>query len=280
LADLSLSATGTAPAGAITGDLAQTLAALTLSSVGTVEVRSALAKTLAQVATSATAGTVEVRGTLSAQLAALVASAAGAVEVRGALASTLAAVSPSAAGGVEVRGTSAATLGGLGLAADGIAGEAPIEGTLSATLGTATLAATGTVAVPLEAPGSARRTGKRVQVGPKRRNRLTEGALFARLEGVSVQATATTETRGAVVATLGNAECIARGRTSINAGLKSTLVSLTASGSGRVAHPLRAALARTLDGVTTQAHGFAQRSVVARRREEEQLFGLVEEEAA
>jgi hypothetical protein len=109
-------------AGVTAGALAQTLAALTVSS----------------------AGTVEVQGTADTTLDALVSSAAGTVAVQGASAVMLAALTISGAGGVEAKGASAQTLAALTGAAEGTVADGPI-GALAVTLASLTGAAEGQV---------------------------------------------------------------------------------------------------------------------------------------
>lgn len=104
----------------ISGTLAVTLDALTLSATGTVDIQANAAPTLGALTLSATATN----------------------EASGALAVTLGDVTLSATGTAEAQGTLAVTLDALALGATGIA---EVSGTLAATLGDVTLAATGTV---------------------------------------------------------------------------------------------------------------------------------------
>lgn len=109
------------PALPVNGTLTKTLAALTSSATGTVEIAGAVSKTLAALTCTATialdAGTGE--GALSATLAALTSAATGTVAIAGQVAATLAALSVTAAGGSEHTGAVTATLGALTVAARG-----------------------------------------------------------------------------------------------------------------------------------------------------------------
>lgn len=86
-----------ASAGSITGDLAQTLANVTVSAAGTSGVSGTLAATLDNVTVAAT-GTLAIAGTAANTLANVTSSAAGAVALTGALSQTLGNVTVSAAG--------------------------------------------------------------------------------------------------------------------------------------------------------------------------------------
>jgi hypothetical protein len=151
---------------AITGSLTATLAALTSSTSGTVEITGSLAKTLGAI-TSSTSGTVTINGSLAKTLGAVTLSAAGSVDIDGTLAKTLAALAISAAGevGEESTATLSQTLAALMLSASGTvdidaalaktlaalsisaSGTVDISASLSKTLGTLTTSATGTVDV-------------------------------------------------------------------------------------------------------------------------------------
>ncbi len=105
----------------INGALTKTLAALTSSASGTVEIAGAVSKTLAALTCTATialdAGTGE--GALSATLAALTSAATSTAAIAGQAAATLAALAVSATGASEHTGALTATLGALTVAARG-----------------------------------------------------------------------------------------------------------------------------------------------------------------
>ena len=103
------------------GTLTKTLAALTSSATGTVEIAGTVSKTLSSLTCAATialdAGTGE--GTLSATLGALTSAATGTVVIAGQVAATLATLTTTATGASEHTGAAAVTLGALTVAARG-----------------------------------------------------------------------------------------------------------------------------------------------------------------
>ena len=131
----------------VQGAVAQTLGSASLSSAGTVDVQGALSQTLADATLSAD-GDVEVQGAVAQTLGDASLSAAGIVEVQGALSQTLADATLSADGDVEVQGAVAQTLDDASLSAAGVVVDAgTITGSLNQTLGDANLSGAGTVEV-------------------------------------------------------------------------------------------------------------------------------------
>jgi formylmethanofuran dehydrogenase subunit C len=176
-----------APSG-ITGDLALTTGAATLSAAGTVLVSGTLSKTTAA-ATLSAAGTVLVSGGLTTTTGAATLSSAGTVLVSGTLSKTAGAATLAAAAFVGNNATLSATTGAATLSA---AGTVLVSGTLSKTTGAATLSATGltaalgtlsrtTGAAALSAAGTVLVSGTL--------SRTTDPATIAAAGGVIVSAT-------------------------------------------------------------------------------------------
>ena len=128
--------------GDITGNAAQTLAALTQAATGAVEVSGDAAQALPAI-TQAASGAVEVAGEAAQALPALTQAAAGAVEVAGDAAQTLPAIAQSASGAVEVAGGAAQVLPAITQSASG---KSEIAGNAAQTLPAVQQAATGTTA--------------------------------------------------------------------------------------------------------------------------------------
>lgn len=134
------------PASGGTGVLAQTLAAVTLASAGTLPIQGVTAKTLAALAL-ASAGTLPIVGASAPTLGLVTLSSASAVALQAALAQTLGALTLASAGGAPaILGVLAQTLGAATLSS---AGTLPLNGTLAQTLGA--LALTSASVVPLNA---------------------------------------------------------------------------------------------------------------------------------
>lgn len=133
----------TTAAGAVSGTASISLAALTSSASGTVNLAGAAAITLGTL-TSSAAGTVSggtgINGSASITLAAATSSAAGTVLVAGAASTTLGALTVQAAGAVAVAGSASVT---LGAATTQAAGAVAVKGAATITLGAATVSATG-----------------------------------------------------------------------------------------------------------------------------------------
>ena len=131
-----------AAGGDITGDAAQTLAALTQSASGAVEIQGDTAQSLPAIEQSA-AGEVEVSGDAGQTLPSLTQSAAGIVEVAGDAGQTLPSLTQSAAGSLGRIGTAAQVLPALEQSA---AGEVNVQGVAAQTLPALDQAAAGTTA--------------------------------------------------------------------------------------------------------------------------------------
>lgn len=138
LADVTSSATGTVD---ITGVVNATLANVTSSATGALAIAGTLSQTLANVTLSAS-GTVGagITGDLAVTLANVTLSSAGVLAITGTASPTLANVTLSAVGALALTGALSKTLAAVTLTADGTGG---ILGQLNATLAAVTLSAAG-----------------------------------------------------------------------------------------------------------------------------------------
>jgi hypothetical protein len=195
-----------------TGTLTATLAAATLSGVGTAAIDGDLTATLGA-ATLTGVGTVAIDGDLTATLAAATLTASGTARATGTLTATLADATIAAAGTVAnapAIGTANITLAAATLAATGTAA---IDGDLAATLGDATLAGVGSVSSPGEA----------------------EGTLNVTLADATLGGVGTVKVDGDAAITLADATLSGSGKVAIDGDLAVTLADATCSGTGQVA---------------------------------------------
>lgn len=249
----------------VSGSLAVTLAAATLSAAGAVAVAGTATPTLAAV-TVTSAGTVAVAGAAAVTLGAATLSATGAVAVVGSASPTLGAATLSASGGVATAGTVAATFDDATLSAAGVAqvaaavavtlgsitltaeGVVPVVGALAITMDALTPAATGAVAATGAAAGTLDDCVLVATGGGG-----VEAALVQTLADCTSLSTATVAITGAVAATLANVTAAATGAVSVTGQVAVSLADCTlsaTSGSGVVGQ-----VAITLDAVQTAAAG-------------------------
>lgn len=208
-----------------TGTLTATLAALTSSAAGTVDIAGTLSKTLG-VLTSSAAGTVDLTGQLSKTLDSLTSSATGALDIQGTLTKTLDSLSITAEGNSANNGALTATLGALTSAA---AGTVDIAGSASITLSALTSSAAGTLDITATA-------------------NVTLGALTSSATGqLQVQASA--------LITLSSLTSAATGTVDLSGNLTSTLGNVTSNASGALA--IQGVLAKNLDNLAISAQGTA-----------------------
>lgn len=188
-----------------TGDLSQTLGAVTSSSAGTVDVQGALSKTLSTLSLSST-GTVDVQGALSQTLSTLTLSSTGTVDVTGTLAVTLGTLTPSASGTVSSGpiGDLTVTLANVAISSTGTV---DVTGALSNTLATLTTAATGTV----EVVGSSTNTLGALSISAAGTvgTTVSTGDLSKTLATLTASSTGTVSVSGTLSTTMGNLTLVA-----------------------------------------------------------------------
>jgi len=188
-----------------TGDLSQTLGAVTSSSAGTVDVQGALSKTLSTLSLSST-GTVDVQGALSQTLSTLTLSSTGTVDVTGTLAVTLGTLTPSASGTVSSGpiGDLTVTLANVAISSTGTV---DVTGALSNTLATLTTAATGTV----EVVGSSTNTLGALSISAAGTvgTTVSTGDLSQTLATLTASSTGTVSVSGTLSTTMGNLTLVA-----------------------------------------------------------------------
>ena len=188
-----------------TGDLSQTLGAVTSSSAGTVDVQGALSKTLSTLSLSST-GTVDVQGALSQTLSTLTLSSTGTVDVTGTLAVTLGTLTPSASGTVSSGPIVDLTVT-LANVAISSTGTVDVTGALSNTLATLTTAATGTV----EVVGSSTNTLGALSISAAGTvgTTVSTGDLSQTLATLTASSTGTVSVSGTLTTTMGNLTLVA-----------------------------------------------------------------------